>query len=222
MDTWKFPSYIFCIKDYFESVFLENLGNVTDFYLILNLNFISIDDSNFFRNLNINQLSGVILKNNTINQGTLINLLQYYLILNDYYVYESNLYKRIDNTYISFILVDSIENELYNNFQERVIMFYTSFFENYFDGFDFNYLIRTQFIKSKNLIFSIKDISTNKIKPDFSIIEFKDGIYFIKYDRFIAKKDPNLLDLKLKLKNISTLKYFNKNYNWVRKNEPRN
>jgi hypothetical protein len=49
-------------------------------------------------------------------------------------------------------------------------------------------------------------------------MEFKDGLYFIKYDRFIPRKDLFKFN---NLSILSTLKYYDKNYNWVRKNEPK-
>jgi hypothetical protein len=176
---------------------------------------------NSFRNKELNgvvldNINGVILKENVINQGTLINLIQYYLVLNQYYIYNESVYKKINNSIISYELVGELEKVLYNQFQENVVSFFNINFESYFNGFDFNYLLRTQFIKSKSIIQSIKDISTNKIKPDFSIIEFSNGVYFIKYDRFIFKSELNHNF------NMCTIKYCNKNYHWIKRNEPKN
>lgn len=219
MYIWKYPAYIFCIENYIETVFVENLGNIIYLYLLLNLNLCPIDKSyTSIKDFQLGELLGVTLRDNLINQGVLINLLQYYLILKNYFIFNESIYKKIDGSVLSYEYINTLEDELYNGFQENIIMFYTVNFEYYFKGFDFNYLLRVFFIKSKNIINSIKDITTNKIHPDFSIIEFKDGLYFILYDRFISKKL-----FKRPIKNISTLKYYgDKNYNWVRKNEPKN
>jgi hypothetical protein len=215
MYSWKFPAHLFSIENYYQSIFNSNIGNVTDFYLHLYFIF------NSFRNKELNgvildNINGVILKENVINQGTLINLIQYYLVLNQYYIYNESVYKKINNSIISYELVGELEKVLYNQFQENVVSFFNINFESYFNGFDFNYLLRTQFIKSKSIIQSIKDISTNKIKPDFSIIEFSNGVYFIKYDRFIFKSELNHNF------NMCTIKYCNKNYHWIKRNEPKN
>jgi hypothetical protein len=87
----------------------------------------------------------------------------------------------------------------------------------YFKGFDFNYLLINYFIKTKNIIESIKDISTQKIEPDFGLIEFTDGIYSIKYDRFFPNENNYLFNNK-----TSTIKYYNKSYSWTRRNKPNN
>jgi hypothetical protein len=119
---------------------------------------------------------------------------------------------------VSYRLVGSVEDILYNKFQENVVNFYTNYFEYYFTGFDFNKLITNYFIKSKNLINTIEDITTNRIEPDFSVVEFNDGLYFIKYDRFIPKNDILSLDGNLK---VSTIKYYDKSYSRIRKREPK-
>jgi hypothetical protein len=71
------------------------------------------------------------------------------------------------------------------------------------------------FIKNKSIIESIKDISTQRIEPDFGLIEFTDGIYSIKYDRFFSKKENFNFSNK-----ISTVKYYNKSYQRSRKDKP--
>jgi hypothetical protein len=174
-------------------------------------------NDSFFFNLNINSIGGIRIKNNLINQRTLINILQYYLILNEYYIYNNNVYEKIKESKISYVLVGSIEDILYNKFQQNVVKFYLINLRGYFEGFDFSYLMDTYFIKTKNIIQSIKDISTQRIEPNFGLIEFTDGIYSIKYDRFFSNKDNNIFNSK-----ISTIKYYNKTYNWIRKNKPIN
>jgi len=163
---------------------------------------------NYFSRIDIETLNGMKLDENLINQRTLINLLQYYLILNNYHIYNDDIYEKIKGSIISYKLIGSLIDILYNKFQENIVMFYMIHFKAYFDGLNFNYLLTTYFIKSKSIIESLKDISTNKIEPDFSLIEFSDGIYCINYDKFISLKE-------LDGKQISkvTIKYYNKSYN---------
>jgi hypothetical protein len=66
----------------------------------------------------------------------------------------------------------------------------------------------------ESTILKIKTITTNKIKFDYSLMEFSDGIYNIKLNKFLA--DKNIY------KNCSTIKYYNKSYSYVRHNQPIN
>jgi hypothetical protein len=168
-----------------------------------------------FLNTFLDDLYGIKIKDNVINQRTLINILQYYLILNNYYIYNDNIYLKIKFSKISYILVGSIKSLLYYNFQENVVGFFIKHLKMYFLGLDFNYLLSTYFIKTKSIIESIKDISTQRIEPDFGLIEFTDGIYSIKYDRFFSKKENFNFSNK-----ISTVKYYNKSYQRSRKDKP--
>jgi hypothetical protein len=173
---------------------------------------------NYIKNLSlIRTINGIRLTYNKIDQRTLINLLQYYLIFNEYYIYNDNIYVKIKESKISYKIVGGLKDVLYEKFYENVVKYYINNFENYFKGFDFSYLMDSYFIKSKNIIECIKDISTQRIKPDFGLIEFTDGVYSIKYDRFFSNKiNYNFSS------SIHTIKYYNKSYNWVRQNKPTN
>jgi len=175
---------------------------------------VKIEKDNDFGGLDL--IKGIKLKYNKIDQNTLINLLQYYLILNKYYIYNDSIYEKIETTLISYKSIGTIREVLYDRFQENVVTYFYNVFEYYFEGFDFNYLLTTYFIKSRNIIENLKDISTNKIKLDFSLMEFNDGIYDIEYDRFIPKNS------NLDFSKIFTVKYYNKSYNWVRQSKPQN
>ena len=173
--------------------------------------------NSFFYNINLDFLSGIKIKDNIINQRTLINILQYYLILNEYFIYNENIYVKIKESKISYKLIGGIKEVLYDKFQENVIKFFLIHLSGYFEGFDFSYLMDTYFVKTKNIIESIKDISTQRINPDFGLIEFSDGVYSIKYDRFFSNKDNYSFNNK-----ISTIKYYDKSYSSIRQNKPTN
>ena len=165
----------------------------------------------------VGYMHGIKLTYNKIDQRTLINILQYYLILNEYYIYKNGIYVKIKNSMISYKLVGSIIEVLYDKFQENVVLYYTSNFKYYFRGFDFNYLLTTYFVKTKYIIEVIRDISTQRIAPDFSLIEFSDGVYSIKCDRFI----PNKGDNKIFNNKISTIKFYDKSYSRTRQSKPK-
>jgi hypothetical protein len=173
---------------------------------------------NYIKSLSVEKtINGIKLAHNKIDQRTLINILQYYLVLNEYYIYNDNIYEKVKDNNISYKCVGSLVEVLYNKFQENVVFYYITNFELYFKGFDFSYLLDTYFIKTKTIIEAIKDISTQRIEPNFGLIEFNDGVYSIKYDRFFSNKGNNVFSNK-----TSTIKYYNKSYQRTRKDKPTN
>jgi hypothetical protein len=182
---------------------------------MLNLQYLKCFKKYLNNNIVLKNIFGIKITNNKIDQRTLINILQYYLILNEYFIYNENIYIKIKESKISYKLIGSLKNLLYDGFQENVVNYFIKNFEYYFKGFDFSFLMDNYFIKNKSIIESIKDISTQRIEPDFGLIEFIDGIYSIKYDRFF----PNKKDYSFSNK-ICTIKYYNKCYNRVRQDKP--
>jgi len=214
MYNWKFTSKIYILTSYCYEFLNKYLGNVTFYFLQINCEFILIEREDYKY---LNNLNGIKITNNKIEQTTLTDLLQYYLILNEYYIYNDNIYKKIKYSKISYKLIGNIKETLYDKFQENVVSFFINNFEYYFKGFDFNYLLKNYFIKTKHVIEAIRDISTQRIEPDFGLIEFTDGVYSIKYDRFFPNNYNYLFNNK-----ISTIKYYNKSYGWIRQNKPKN
>lgn len=214
MYNWSLPSNIYILSKYHDDIFIKYLGNVTLYYLQVNCEFNKIENN--YINA-INDLFGVRLTNNKIEQTTLIDLLQYYLILNEYYIYNNNIYLKIKDSKISYRLVGSLTEILYDKFQQNIVFYFLNNFEYYFKGFDFNYLLKGYFIKTKNIIEAIRDISTQRIEPDFGLIEFTDGVYSIKYDRFFSNKGNYIFS-----NHTSTIKYYKKSYDWTRKVKPKN
>ena len=233
IETWQNKSLLCVNNDNFISCFLTELNYIYNNLIIPYFSFDcygffgylddyineNSDNFNFLYLLNKDKINGIKLTNNRIDQRVLINLLQYYLILNNYYIYNENIYEKIKESYISYRLIGSIEDILYNKFQENVVKFFLTSFNCYFDNFDFNYLVVNYFIKSKNTIENLIDIITNKIKPDFSLMEFTDGIYSIKYNTFIQ---INQVKKNKEINNKHTIKYYKKSFNWVRQNKPIN
>jgi hypothetical protein len=181
------------------------LGDLYSYYLkpCEFVNILKISDSNLKESL----LTGVILTDNTINKGVLIDLIRYYLVLNDCYLYNNNIYKKIEGTKVSYKFVGSVAEILYNDFMQNVVNFFIINYNDYFIGFDFSKLVKDYLIVEEKVIKAIYKITTNRINPDFSLIEFNDGVYSIKYDRFF----PNNKDYNFSSK-ISTIKYYNESY----------
>lgn len=159
--------------------------------------------------------TGIKITLNRVDRRTLINLIEYYLILNEYYICGTNIYCKIVGCKISYRLVGSIKNILYEEFQTNVALYFINNFKNYFKGFDFSYLLDNYLVGSEVLLEDIVCLSTQKIKFNYSLIEFKDGVYSIKYDRFFPNKKNYVFSNK-----VSTLKYYDKYYSWVRQNKP--
>jgi hypothetical protein len=65
-------------------------------------------------------------------------------------------------------------------------------------------------------ILKIQTLITNQIEFDYSYMEFTDGIYDIKINKFYPKNNIKIN----KFYNVATHKYYNKSYNWVRQNIP--
>jgi hypothetical protein len=160
-----------CSFDFLDP-FLYELNYIYNNLIIPSFSFDTYGFSFYIDDLNkdfekiIKNLNGIKIINNKIDQRTLINLLQYYIILNNYYVCGDNIYLKIENTKISYRCIGTINEVLYEKFQENVISYFINNFKNYFNGFDFNYLMVNYFIKSKSMIESLKYITTNKIEPD--------------------------------------------------------
>ena len=207
MYFWKFPSKLFFVEKY-ASIFSECLGNSYLFYLQ-----ISVDWGKLNKNY-LDDIYGVKTKNNIINQDIILNLVHYYLILNSIYLDDKNAYKKVEGFNISYSLIGTIKDILVVNFQKNIIGFFIQNFPVYFDGFDFNFLLNNFFLKYKNISNDIYLLTTNKIILDFSVLEFLDGVYFFKYNKFFKN---NVIELN----NLATLKYYYKNYSWARRSKPK-
>lgn len=217
MFIWLYEAYIYLSEfDMYDNMFLENTKwnkihehlwlnewSCTDQSFPIYQNFIYIEHNS------LNEINGIILNKNKITQKTLLNIIQYYLILNNLFVYGNYIYKKVPNYKISYEEVGTIKSVLFDNFQKNIMNFFLEKYNNYFNGFDFIDLISMYLHQSKDIIQEIYDITTNRIYPDFTTVEFSDGIYSFKYRRFIKKND--IKDL-----NISTIKFYRNSYSWTR------
>jgi len=200
----KYYSKLYVTDNFYKDIFHPNLMQYISIFFGMNCEMIKINDAK--ENEFLNTINGVALKNNTLDQTTLINLLQYYLILNKLYVHNDSIYKKIEDTLISYSLVGTVKNILYDGFRENVIKYFSNNFSVYFLNFDFDYLLTSYLINSKHIIENIKDISINKIQLDLNIAEFIDGVYLIEYNIFIPKGRASTLS------NKTTTKYYNMLY----------
>lgn len=164
------------------------------------------------------KVAGCILNKNQMSKRLILDMISYYLLLNNLYVYNNNIYIKIENSIISYKLLGSIEEILYNGFQNVIIPFFLEKYPCHFIGFDFCSLLLEFKQDSKKSIMDIISLVTNKIQFDFTIMEFEDGIYDIKKDHFYPKE--KLINQNLFYKK-ATIKYYNKYYSWARRNSPK-
>ena len=212
MFIWKFPARLYLLNKYKENPSCLNLNaNLTTYYIQLKFEYILFEISDD----KSNNISGIRIMHNKLNREVLLDILQYYLVLNNYFIYNNDIYQKVEGYSISYKLVGDVKTTLYDYFQKNIIKFFTLNYFYYFDGFDFQYLLKKYFLKHKNDIIKLGEISTQKIEPDFSLMEFTDGVYSIKYDRFFPKSDGVIFS-----ENISTIKYYNKSYARVRRKRP--
>ena len=209
MYIWKFPGRLYLSNTYKDSSPCTNLYiNLTGFYVVFKFKCIFFEIAND----KSNNVIGIKLMHNKLNREVLLNILQYYLVLNNYFIYKNDIYKKVDNYLISYQFIGGVKETLYDHFHKNVIKFFTLNYFYYFDGFNFEYLLTKYLLKHKNDIVNLVEISTQRIDPDFSLIEFTDGIYSIKYDMFFPKSENKIFNEK-----TSTVKYYNKSYNRVKR-----
>jgi hypothetical protein len=165
---------------------LKNNSNPEENYKIdpnFNIEFHPLDI--FFeqpeQNLN---LSGIILKKNELNENILIDLILNYFILNKMFIYNDNIYTKIENTLISYKKIGTIKEIVFDNFENNLILFFNQNYPCQSIGLDFYYLLKTFKNKMENNILKIKNLTTNKINLNFSFLEFNDGVYDIQNNKF--------------------------------------
>jgi len=214
---WVFPPFmqstkkiLEITKEKFVDPYLKNYNMKNNFkikkdtgfiYDVIFLDYFIFDDEvdDLFPNI-----KGIKLNKNELNENIFIDLILNYLILKKYFIYNNNIYQKIENTLISYKKIGSIKKIIFDNFENNVVLYFTEMFPCQFIGFDFYYLTKTFKNKMEYNILKIKNLTTNKITLNFSYLEFNDGIYNLMDNKFIQKK--NFIDFN----NLSTTKYYNK------------
>lgn len=178
---------------------LYNLYN--DDLSIYNLNIIFI-----FSNLNFPETGSCSKINSEYDEYTIINIINFFFSYKYIYIYKDILYEKIENTILSYkklFLITDLTNYLINIFEELLFVF-----EIQMKNIDLYMLKIKYFYKIEQLIERTNQFIINKIIIKFDLIEFKDGVYSLSKDKFL-KKD---LLINYNIKNVGTLKYYNKTY----------
>ena len=203
--------FYICYKNNYEmhNQIDENINESIDFTILENPYFLEYD-------INLMLFKGCILKKNSIQENLFIDLILYYLILNEYYVYKDSIYKKVQNYKISYIIIGSIKEILFENFQTNVLSYVEKRYPCHTIGVNFWYLIKNFKLKSEQNILKITTLllPENKIELDFSLMEFSDGIYDMKTNKFI-KNNYNTFS------NKKTTKFYNQTYDYTRRMPPK-
>lgn len=149
-------------------------------------------------------------------EDVILNLWSYYLILNNLYIYKSDIFKKIENSLISYKKESSI-NSLIDNFLQDVYPFFLLKLPIHFVNYPIQTLLNKMFFYKAIKIENLERITTNKIIINYNLMEFKDGIYDIKTNKFLPHHKIDKNDFNIK---IGTIKYYNKTYKNL--SEPKN
>jgi len=160
-------------------------------------------------------IKGIMLNKNELSENIFIDLILNYLIIKEYFLYNDNIYKKVDKMLISYKKIGSLKEVLFDKFENNIVLFFTETFPCQFKGFDFYFLIKTFKNKMESNILKIKNLTTNKVKLDFFYLEFTDGVYDIKNNKFMQKDYFKEMD-------AATVKYYNKSYSSIRRVQPIN
>lgn len=160
----------------------------------------------------IDNLNGLRKIDKEKNKNIILNLWNYYLLINKLYIYNDNIYLKLNNYKIAFEKKENI-NILYKEFKEKIIPFFINNFPIQFKNYDFYEILSKYIINYQNLLETLKLITSNKFKPDYNLLEFTDGIYNMKTNKFLPKKEITISNLN----KISTIKFYSITYKHLKK-----
>lgn len=206
-------SWIYLLKEYKDNKNSEIF--IIERYFVYFLNIKNVIKINKIR-IKYENILGREDKNYKYDTKTFIFLIDYYLMMNDLFIYENNIYKKIENSMISFKKTTNI-NEIYDNFKD-ILMYFKTNFSFHFDNFNIIDFLGSNLINKEDKIKRLVDFTSYKIKPDYNIMEFTDGVYFINNNKFL-RKDKFLIKNNISLENFlnenknSTIKHYNFSFN---------
>ena len=193
----EYNSFYFILKK--QEIFSELFDFLDSTYFEKNTHIEGVKINKIFDNLN-----GVKKINKEINKNIILNLWNYYLLINNLYIYNNNLYSKLNNYNISYKKEYKIDI-LYKSFKEKIIPFFILTLPIQFLNYDFYGVMTKYIIQYKSLINTLILITFNKFNPNYNLLEFKDGVYNIKTNEFLSKKQIKESDLI----NVFTIKNYN-------------
>lgn len=143
-------------------------------------------------------------------ENACLNLWYYYMYLNDIRVHKKRLYKRIKNTYISYELFGEMD-VLDDKFTDIMASFLEKF-PLQFENSDITNLKRKGLVRLETRIaIDVVRFDLN-IKLRYDLLEFRDGIYSIKLNKFLRSDRVERDSLESQLKGLATIKYYDRHY----------
>lgn len=169
---------------------------------------------NEIKGLHINNTNFGSVHNNNLKENTketTLNLIKWYFLFHGIKYKNGFLFKKIKEANHSYVQYDSIK-WIKNNYIE----IYKTLLENFFlniKGISIDDLLLKNKINNEEIDLILKNLPSNyNIELCFDIIEFNNGYYFFKYNKFITKKYIESNNLSLNLSYI-LLKHYNSVYN---------
>ena len=219
-----FPPYLYILEkhlDFLERIFLNPYN---ENYALKNTCIgwvpgIQTDDLDNYSNFWVfieeyNYIQGIKINKNKWDQNIFLDLILYYISINKLLVNDTHVYRRIEGTKIAVENIGSIREVFFDNFEKNILIFFKETFPCQFKGLDFYFLLKTFKLKAEDNILKIASLIPNKINIDFNVMEFNDGIYDIRFNKFIP------VTTQTDIKERYTVKYYNKSYGKVRQDKP--
>lgn len=122
----------------------------------------------------------------------IFNLFTFYILANDIVFYNDKYFIKKKNTLITYELW-CVKNKLLEKYDE-IVQFFINYNSNYVNNFDFFDLRRSNVVWN-NLDSKLQNIDKTvniKINIDYTLIEFKDGVFNLKTNVFYNKKNLNV------------------------------
>lgn len=171
-------------------------------------NFYDLKLAGFTKKKQDEEILGLKKTENKFSNNTIVYIWNFYLTINNFYYFNSDFYKKTPKTLISFEKVFD-KHFLVSEF-DKIAKYLIINIPTQFKYLNF-YFLKNQFLTNiDNKLDKIEITAINKIKPNHDLIEFIDGIYFIKFNKFLKKEQ--IQDIEDLDKKMNTIKYFNKTY----------
>jgi len=185
---------------------IESLNVITEFNNLIPMG-PTYDGRQYVRYGKHYNLKGMKIISKDLNIIKMVYFLSLYFQLHDMFIHKGNVYKKILNTYISYEYLGNL-----NYLKENYLLLMKEL-SNHIKLVDykelcFHFVLHSDWVIKSFLKFNY----LNKKELHFDILEFKDGIYFARYDKFICKYGQKNYDLSQLSGKIFTIRYYDSYY----------
>lgn len=134
----------------------------------------------------------------------------WYMFLNGIFIYKNRLYQKLNNTLISYKFFDEV-CFLDEKFDE-IYVYFLKKFPMHFKNLNVINLKRSGLPLLENRILNDVNRFNLNITLRYDLMEFYDGIYSIKLDKFLRRDRIERDNLGDSLEDLCTIKYYDRNY----------